>query len=112
MRARKHLMAGAALVCAGLLYGYVLLPLGLRIPCPLRRLTGLRCPGCGVTDLCLDLLHGHLNPAHNWGLVLVAPWIPLALWLRGRHPRGANALACGLVAALLAWGLLRNLSGI
>lgn len=112
MRRRKRLLAGAGLVCAGLLYGLVLIPLGLRIPCPFHRLTGLRCPGCGVTDLCLDLLHGHFDPSRNWGLVLAAPWIGLALGLRGRYPRAANALACVLAASLLVWGVLRNLWGI
>ena len=112
MQRRKTLLAGAALLCAGLLYGYILIPLGLRIPCPFRRLTGLRCPGCGITDLCFGLLHGRLNPADNWGLVLAVPWISLAVWLRGRRPRAANALACALAAALLAWGVLRNLWGV
>lgn len=112
MRRHKRLLAGAGLLCAGLLYGYVLIPLGLRIPCLFRRVTGLRCPGCGVTDLCLGLLHGRLEPACNYGLVLAAPWIPAVLWLQRRRPGTAGGLACVLAAALLAWGVLRNLWGI
>lgn len=112
MRRRKTLLAGAGLLCAGLLYGYVLIPLGLRIPCLFRRLTGLRCPGCGITDLCLGLLHGRFVPACNYGLVLAAPWIPVVLWVQRRHPQAAGALAWVLAAALLAWGVLRNLWGV
>ena len=48
MRRHKTLLAGAGLLCAGLLYGYVLIPLGLRIPCLFGHLPGLRCPGCGA----------------------------------------------------------------
>lgn len=108
----KRLLAGAGLLCAGLFYGLVLIPLGFRIPCLFRRLTGLRCPGCGITDLCLGLLHGRFLPAYNWGLVLAAPWIPGLLRLQRRRPEAAGILAWALAAALLAWGVLRNLWGI
>lgn len=112
MRRSKPLPAGAGLLCAGLLYGYVLIPLGLRIPCPFRLLTGLRCPGCGVTDLCLGLLHGRFDPGCNWGLVLIAPWLPAALWLQRRRPGAARVLTRVLLAAGLAWGVLRNILGV
>lgn len=112
MRRHKRLLAGAGLLCAGLLYGYVLIPLGLRAPCPFRRVTGLRCPGCGITDLCLGLLHGRFEPGYNWGLVLAAPGILWLLWGGSRHPRAAGALSWTLAALLLAWGGLRNLWGI
>ncbi len=112
MRRRKTLLAGAGLLCAGLLYGYVLIPLGLRIPCLFRRFTGLRCPGCGVTDLCLELLHGRFVPGYNWGLVLTAPWIPVLLLAEKHRPNAARVSAWVLAALLLAWGVLRNLWGI
>lgn len=112
MRRSKPLLAGAGLLCAGLLYGYALIPLGLRIPCPFHLVTGLRCPGCGVTDLCLGLLHGRFDPRRNWGLVLTAPWIIAALWLQRRRPRAARVLTGALLAAVLAWGVLRNLWGL
>ena len=73
MRRNKALLAGAGFLCAGLFYGYALIPLGFRIPCLFRRVTGLRCPGCGITDLCLGLLHGRFLPAYNWGAAAVRP---------------------------------------
>lgn len=109
---RRKGLTGAGLLCAGLLYGYALIPLGLRVPCLFRQTTGLRCPGCGVTDLCLGLLHGRFFPGYNWGLVLAAPWLAW-LWLAGkRRPRAAEAIGWTLVAAMVAWGVLRNLWGI
>ena len=106
---------GAGLLCAGLLYGFVLIPLGVRIPCLFYRLTGLRCPGCGVTDLCLALLHGHFVPSYNWGLVLASPalvWLLVRLWKNGDCGKAETAVSAALLVFLLAWGVARNLWGI
>ena len=106
---------GAGLLCAGLLYGFVLIPLGVRIPCLFYRFTGLRCPGCGITDLCLALLHGHFVPSYNWGLVLVSPalvWLLIRLWKNGACGKAEKAVSAALLAFLLIWGVVRNLWGL
>ena len=106
---------GAGLLCAGLLYGFVLIPLGVRIPGLFYRFTGLRCPGCGVTDLCLALLHGHFVPSYNWGLVLASParvWLVVRLWKNGDCGKAEKAVSAALLVFLLAWGVARNLWGI
>ena len=106
---------GAGLLCAGLLYGFVLIPLGVRIPCLFYRFTGLRCPGCGITDLCLALLHGRFIPAYNWGLVLASPalvWLLVRLWKNGACGKAEKTVSAALLAFLLAWGVVRNLWGL
>ena len=106
---------GAGLLCAGLLYGFVLIPLGVRIPCLFYRFTGLRCPGCGVTDLCLALLHGHFVPSYNWGLVLVSPalvWLLIRLWKNGACGKEEKTVSAALLGFLLIWGVVRNLWGL
>ena len=106
---------GAGLLCAGLLYGFVLIPLGVRIPCLFNRFTGLRCPGCGVTDLCLALLHGHFSPSYNWGLVLASPvlvWLLIRLWKSGACGKAEKAVSAALLAFLRIWGVVRNLWGL
>ena len=108
---------GAGVLCAGLFYGFVLIPLGLRLPCLFYRFTGLRCPGCGVTDLCLALLHGQFLGAlsYNWGLVLASPglvWLEVRLWKNGACGKAEKAVSAALLVFLLAWGVLRNLLGI
>ncbi len=111
-RRDRRLWTGAVFLCGGLLYGYVLIPLGLRLPCLFHLSTGLRCPGCGVTDLCLGLLHGRFVPAYNWGLTLAAPGLLWLLLAGARHPKATRTLSWALAAALLAWGVLRNFWGI
>ena len=105
---------GAVWICAGLLYGYVLIPLGLRMPCPFRLVTGLRCPGCGVTDVCLALLHGRFleAPGYNWGLTLALPVLGWLAWRRLRRGTWDQRASLGLAAGLLAWGVARNIIGV
>ena len=53
------------------------------LPCTFLALTGLPCPGCGLTRSVLALAHGHVADSVRW------------------HPFGP-LLAAGLVAALVA----------
>lgn len=92
---------------------------GLWLPCPFHALTGLECPGCGVTRMCLALLR--LDFAAAWaanpGLLLLSP---LILWLVGwqvmdyvctgdRRPgRGQRLLGWTLVVLVVGYGILRN----
>ncbi|WP_405013128.1 DUF2752 domain-containing protein [Kitasatospora sp. NBC_01539] len=87
--------------------------------CPVHRLTGLQCPGCGGTRMAYDLLHGdlaaawHDNAALLLVLPLVAAWYLVALrhGLAGRRWRPASrpgAVPALLVAAGL-WTIGRNL---
>ncbi len=49
--------------------------------CPLKLLTGLDCPGCGLTRSLYALLHGDLVAAasHNLLVLFVVPWVVMAL---------------------------------
>jgi hypothetical protein len=89
--------------------------------CPFHRVTGLWCPGCGMTRALHALLHGNVGAAISSNLfvplVLLLGgylwlwwlWPPLAkrrLHSLGRVPAQVWGV---LVSAALAYGVLRNL---
>ncbi len=113
-----------ALLCAfGLLLvagGVLLSRAGLGIPCPFHLVTGLDCPGCGVTRMLSALAAGDLAAAWraNPGLLALSPVLALLAlvlavgWLRTgqiKPSRWQSVLLWGCVGLLLAFGVLRNL---
>jgi len=62
----------------GVAAAWPLLPVHPPLACPLRSLTGIPCPLCGMTRACVAAVHGHLgqslafNPAGILILVLAA----------------------------------------
>jgi hypothetical protein len=92
-------------------------------PCPFRSLTGLWCPGCGLTRATHHLLHGDVLGALRYNALL--PFVVMLitlLWvdwyarstgqrspLLLRLPRWAPAAG---IAIALAFAVLRNLPGV
>lgn len=116
-----RLLGGAGLLlAAGLAYALWVRATGLALPCPFRAVTGLLCPGCGITRLCLALLRGDWAGAWRANPALL-PMLPilaaLAVRLSVRYVREGsavltrreNALVWVLAALLAAWGIVRNL---
>lgn len=80
VRLKKLIISFFVLLCIGLFYAFVLIPLGMSIPCPIRTRTGLLCPGCGITRVCLSLLHFDFALAYEINPFLI--WIsPFLLYL-------------------------------
>ena len=91
--------------------------------CPFRALTGLWCPACGSTRALHALLHGDLVVAAGFNLLLLValPVVGYAwvAWASPRfggpalpRPRIAPAVWYSLLAAALAFGVVRNLPGV
>jgi len=87
--------------------------------CQFHRLTGLNCPGCGMTRALYALLHGDLPTAFRDNALLVLA-IPAALvrglWLAAQKSRGRPAVNFLpgkyfwlLLLIALAFTILRNL---
>lgn len=90
------------------------------LPCPFRTLTGLWCPGCGLTRATHHLLRGDISQALRYNLFVVPILAGLALtWLmwtmrvagRTTHrvttpPNWASATA---ISVLIAFAIARNL---
>lgn len=124
----------AAAVGVAVLTGAAALVLAVRDPnesgsyplCPTRALTGLDCPGCGALRAVHALVTGDPVRAAGHNLLLVAA-LPLALfhyvlWARPSvadsrwarrvlHGLGRPAVGWGVVATIVVFTVVRNLSG-
>lgn len=119
-RLNRLLTAGGLLLAAGLVYALWVVRTGLAIPCPFHAVTGLLCPGCGVTTLCMALLRLDFPAAWRANPVLLAllPLIAfLALRLAVRQIRTGqarprpweSALGWAIAVLLVLWGVVRNI---
>ena len=99
VEARDLRVAGAVMLGAGALLP--LLPDGVGVPCPLRTLTGIPCPFCGMTTSVVATVHLRLDEAlaaNPAGLAAVA----LALALFVLRPERLRMPAPLLYVALVA----------
>jgi hypothetical protein len=96
---------------------------GVFLPCPFRTLTGWWCPGCGLTRATHHLLHGHVVQALRLNAFVVPVLIVLAVvwlaWLAASTGRSIGRLLsiptwtyAVAIAALVAFGVVRNLPGV
>lgn len=108
------------LLLGGIYFLYIELG-GVGIPCPFRLLTGLKCPGCGVTTMLVDLMKLDVLGAYEANpilFLLLAPSLLLVVLLewKGRKSKAVRVLCTGLlslaVAILIAWGIVRNIPGL
>lgn len=69
-----------ALLCIGLLYAFVYQNTDFHIPCIFYKTTGWLCPGCGVSAMCISLLHLDFSAAfhYNPGIFIGLPFL---LWI-------------------------------
>ncbi len=105
-------------LCSAILLASALLPLprngtilGLPSICPFHNLSGLPCPGCGLTRAFVCLGHGQIGAAFHWhplGPFLFAATLFCALnSLAGQEMPRPSKRIWALIAALfvLCWGL-------
>lgn len=116
-----HLLSlAAAFLAAGLLYAAFVAVTGLAVPCGFYQLTGLQCPGCGMTRMCLALLRGDLRGAfyYNGGVLLALPVLAgIFAVYAARYVKNGDrrlgpvqrTLLVGVIIWLLAFAVWRNL---
>lgn len=117
----RRLLTGLLLVAAvGAGYALWVNLTHLSIPCPFHAITGLQCPGCGVTRMCLALLRLDVSGAWkaNPVLLLLLPLLGGLLGYRavvyvrrGSVPtaRWETLVWSGMAVVLLLWGVWRNI---
>lgn len=116
-----RLLAGyAVFLLAGVFYALIITHFKIRIPCVFRLVTGLKCPGCGVTTMCLCLLKLDFAGAFRANpvvLCLLPLGIIMAVILSVRYVRTGrvrltkfeNIIAYCVCAVLVIFGILRNI---
>ncbi len=101
-------------VILGILLIAVFIGYGYRIPCIFHEITGLYCPGCGGTRMCLSLLKLDIYQAfrYNMLLTIAIPFIILhficryIFKLKYKIP---NWFIYFLIVIVLVFGILRNI---
>ena len=94
---------------------FVLAAVSFTLGCPFYRLTGLKCPGCGVSRMILSVFRGEFSAAFFYNPVifcLLPLWaVCLLLHYFSKRPRKGfeNAVLYGSIAALAVFGVLRNI---
>jgi len=122
-RIRRVVLAAALFVCAGLLYALAVKIFHGGIPCVFHEITGLKCPGCGITHAMMCLLHFDFE-----GFIkanLFAPLIVIFLMTAfvstsvkyiktGVYRLSAvnSFIEVSFLISFIAWGFVRNFIGI
>lgn len=118
----RSLAVVGAIFGAAVLYALFVVLTGMMPRCPLKAVTGLQCPGCGSQRAIHALLEGHPMEAwsYNWMLPPLLCYLLLIVILPrcgGRARRIGSYLTSAtaiyvLAAAVVAWGIVRNILNI
>ncbi len=115
-RSRRDMVPWVALGAIACLWGigFLMVPAsagavlpGIRLPaCPLRSLTGLRCPFCGMTTGCAWMTRGQFLAA--WNSNILSPWVMLgalasAIYLAVFRLGAGYKVTLWLSAGWVAW---------
>lgn len=93
---------------------YLKMKQGINIYCTTHQLTGLYCPGCGITRMLVSLVRGDLHTAFRYNPFLFITALPMTgMYLYGSYlwiKKGDVAMCVGV--AVLIWGVIALIFGI
>ncbi len=121
-RVQRILMPLSVPVILGFIYAIWFKITGLGIPCAFYSWTGFKCPGCGITHMCIDILSGDLHAARKENVLLFYMLPILCIYwfadsmkyiITGRFfdKRLTDILLWFAVIVLLLFGIYRNIIG-
>ena len=93
---------------------------GLGIPCIFNYISGLKCPGCGISRMCMALMRFDLESAFHYNMVLfiLSPVLSLVFayqiyrYIRFNETRLTKVQSAVIyiaIALLIFWGIFRNI---
>ncbi len=117
---KQKRIAGTLLaIIIGLLYYAQGQITNLYVPCAIYQITGLECPGCGVTRMAISFLQFNFSDAFdaNAGLFISLPLIAIVFfyawinWINEKNIRSKfiKTSIIILIVFLILWGIYRNL---
>ncbi|MCI8611944.1 MAG: DUF2752 domain-containing protein [Clostridiales bacterium] len=121
MTERRTKVIRIALILTGIgaLYALFVHFTGIGIPCPIYWVTGLQCPGCGISRMFLSMLRLDFSAAFHYNsavfcllpvfLLVGARKVYLYIRYNKRKDRLCDVIIWILIAVLLLFGILRNL---
>lgn len=106
----RLLAAGAALVLLAAYFIFDPASSAIFPPCPVRKLCGLDCPGCGAQRALHALLHLHIGEAFRFNPLMLAstPFLLLDRLTSAGPLRHRNA-PWFVLGILILFGVIRNL---
>lgn len=122
-RIKRVVLVTALFVCTGLLYALCVILFHGGIPCLFHNITGLKCPGCGMTHAMIALLKFDFHMFITSNLFapvilffLIVAWISTSLkYIQTGVYRlfAVNSfIELSFLVLFLAWGIIRNCIGI
>ena len=115
---KKQIITAGLVIALGILYYVLVTTTEFRIPCLFHLVTGLKCPGCGVSTMLVEASHLDFAAAFaaNPYLFVTAPFIifeiiySAVLTLKKKENPKANEIALWIyIAGLLVFAVLRNI---
>ena len=121
-RDRKRVLHLVIPILVGVAYYFFVRLTGIGIKCIFHELTGLYCPGCGMTHFVFDLLGFRFRelPGDNLAFLVLAPfWVVFLTIAAFRIPDGkkwhrtkyVTVLAIVSIVIFLIFGVIRNVPG-
>lgn len=120
-RLKKVIKIIIILLVLGTVYAVLCMFTGIGIPCPIKLITGLYCPGCGVSRMCLSIIKLDFQSAYHYNpcLFILSPFIIILFIITvikyvitGSAKPGIFIDICLyiIIFILISFGIWRNLS--
>ncbi len=123
LRVKRVVILTTLFVVLGLLYALFVSTMHWAIPCVFRVITGLKCPGCGITHavmnlLRLDWIDAYYENRMIYPIIVFTIWV--YLWTTVHYIRtgnvrlgtGCRPIEVAFLISLLLWGIIRNITGV